>query len=1102
MAIWFYFKASESATRWICHRRPSPHPLRSNPPARKLNQYPLGPLHRLLPAKGGEVGAIRRVPSLARGILALAGAVILGSVLIAQGVATGTIEGRVFDAGRGEYLEKARLTIEGTALQTLTDATGQYRFPAVPTGTVRVRVFFTGRGSRTEAVTVSAGQVVQFDITMRGTGDGRPQVSAEAIKLDQFVVSTSKEMDGAAIAINEQRFASSIVNVVSAEEFGTIADGSVGEFMKFLPGITSDYIGGDARRFSINGVPAGNVPISVGGFDMASAAGAGTGRQVELDQVSINSIARIEVMLSPTPETPGMALAGSVNLVPRSAFERSKPAFTYSIAYLMKDAERAFLRKTPGPRWEPTYKIHPGVDFSAVVPINKNFGFTVTAGYSLQYSPVDQAGMTWRGVGVPTTVPATATNGLPDTTPDNPYLSAFKLNDGGKNTERYSFSTTLDYRLGRRDRLAFSFQYAFLEEAFANRTMTFTINRVLPGNWARDHTWGQFGANQIDIVNNARLRPGRTIMPTLTWRHDGPVWKAETGVGYSTSRIQYSDVDKGSVNGATARRTGLTVLFDDICYFRPGKITVLDAVGNPVDPYNLNTYSLVNGVSSRQLTYDTKRQAYFNLGRDLDVRGVPLSLKGGLDMRTAVRDLRGSGVEIYNFVGADGRASTIPAGSDDSAGVVLDESFSTRVPNFGFPPIQWVDGQKLWELYRTHPSYFTSNPNDYYRNSANASKRAKEIVSAAYLRGDAAFLDRRLKLVGGLRAEQTNIKAEGPLSDPTGNYQRDASGNFIRGANGRPLPIVPTTDALGVSRLTLLDRGMHANKEYLRLFPNLNASYSLRDNLIVRASYYQSVGRPDFNQYAGGVTLPDIDLPPSTGNRITLNNVAIKAWQAETERVRLEYYFEQVGQVSIGAFRRDFRNFFGSVVSRVTPEFLAAYDLDDQAYGLYDVATQFNVPGTVRMTGLEFDYKQALTFLPYWARGVQVFCNASSQRATGTDSLQDMTPLNVNWGVSLTRPKYNLRVNWNYRGNQRRGPVAAGNSIEPGTYNYNAKRLYIDVSGEYFLRRELGLFFALRNVGDATQDNKIYGPSTPTWARFSLRQDFAALWTAGIKGSF
>ena len=85
------------------------------------------------------------------------------------------------------------------------------------------------------------------------------------------------------------------------------------------------------------------------------------------------------------------------------------------------------------------------------------------------------------------------------------------------------------------------------------------------------------------------------------------------------------------------------------------------------------------------------------------------------------------------------------------------------------------------------------------------------------------------------------------------------------------------------------------------------------------------------------------------------------------------------------------------------------------------------------------------------------------------------------WGVSLNRPKWNLRINENYRGIQRRGIVAstATNGIEPGTYNYRPKRLYIDISGEYFITRQLGFFIALRNFGGATEDQKTYGPNTP-----------------------
>ncbi len=1038
----------------------------------------------------------------------------------AQVAATGTIEGRVFDPRRGEYLENARLTVEGTALQAFTDGIGTYRLAGVPAGTVKVRVFFTGLGTHTETVVVGAGQTVQRDITFTG---GAPGAAApgDVVKLDSFVVSTSKEMDGAALAINEQRFATNIVNVVAADEFGTIADGSIGEFMKFLPGITSDYTGGDARRFSINGVPEDNVPISLGGFEMASAAGAGTRRAVELDQVSINNVSRIEINRSPTPDTPGSALAGSVNFVPRSAFERNKPIYTYSVAWLMKDAERAFGRRTPGPGWgQMSYKIHPGFDVSAIVPVSKTFGFTVSGGYSLQYTPQANVAMQWRGAGVGTTVGAAATNGHPATTPDNPYLGTFSWRDSGKNTSRESFATTMDWKPARHDRLTFGFTYGMLREHFATRTQTFTINRMMPGNWSPTHAWGQFSlfpttgtainAGQVQIANNGRIRPGRTINPSLRWLHEGPVWKADAGVSYGNSRIHYQDIDKGFFNGMTIRRTHVQILFDDIFYLRPGRITVLDPQGRPVDPSRLDSYGIVSANSNRQRTYDTVRQAYANLRRDFRLGESVLTLKAGLDLRNKVRDLRGPGgnLETYTYVGPDGRASTTPftqAGlvNDDSPLPFLDVNYSERIPDFGLPKQQQVDNGKLWADYLRNPAHWTRNANNDYIAVTNFSKRAEETISAVFLRGDLSLLRNRLRLTGGLRVEQTNVKAEGPRNDPTLAYQRDASGNVLRGPTGAPLLSVPTNAGLPYSQLTLIERGMKADKEYLRLFPSLNASYSLADGLIGRLAFSESVGRPDFNQYAGGVTLPDIELI-SPNSRITVNNASIKAWQARTYMARVEYYFGTVGSFSVGGFIRDYTNFFRNVTDYVSPSFLETYGLDAEEYGTILTVTQFNETERIRQHGFEIDYKQSLTFLPRWARGFQFFANISSQRARKTDNLQNMNPFTANWGLSLTRPKFNLRINENYRGIQRRGLVAstATNSIEPGTYNYRPKRLYIDVTGEYHLRRGFTFFFALRNVGGATEDTKIYGPSTPKYARFRQRDDYASLWTAGFKGSF
>ena len=364
------------------------------------------------------------------------------------------------------------------------------------------------------------------------------------------------------------------------------------------------------------------------------------------------------------------------------------------------------------------------------------------------------------------------------------------------------------------------------------------------------------------------------------------------------------------------------------------------------------------------------------------------------------------------------------------------------------------------------------------------------------------LLDNRLKIVGGIRAEQTNIEAQGPLADPTRNILRNSAGVPVVGANGQPLPIA--TNALEVSRLTFLVRGARTEKEYLRLFPSINASYQLRENLTVRAAHSTSLGRPDFNQYAGGITLPNTEEPPAANNRITVNNPGIKAWSARSTSVRLEYYFEGVGQVSVGAFQRDFKNFFGNTVFNATPQFLALHGLDPAVYDAYDVSTQHNIQSTVQMTGADVNYRQALTFLPRWARGFQVFANATTQRATGnaTANFSGYVPRAGNWGISLTREKYSVRTNWNYRGRQRRDEVANGSSIEPGTYNWGSKRLSVDVIGEYYFRKRFAVFANLRNVTDATFDTKIYGPSTPAHAKFRQRIDYGSLWTFGVKGTF
>ncbi len=1002
--------------------------------------------------------------------------------------ATGMIAGRVLNAASASYVEGARVTVEGTALETFTDDDGSYLFAGVPVGEVRVRVFYTGAQPSLTTVRVAANQTATLDVSLVATAAGRGDI----VKLDQFVVGESREMSGAAIAINEQRFAANIRNVVSTDEFGAVAEGNVTEFLKYLPGVTVDQSGGDGRWISIEGAPAANTPITLGGIGLPTPTG--TTRSIEVGFFNLNNISRIEVSHSPTPDTPGKSLAGAINLVPRSSFERSRPIFNGSLYLLMRDDYRE-LGKGATMYRDRREKVWPGTDFSWIVPVNKNFGFSIAAGASTQYSSQDRSVNTWRGNSAVTNGTATAVGAFPNTVPGRPYLSAYQLNDAPKESDRDSLGLTLDFRLSPRDRVSLSYQYSSFDGWISSRQILFAPTQIVASSISPTSVQGVAGVGVVTLTNGGnRVRENRTYLPTFSWRHDGPVWKLDfaTGRGYGKNAIR--DMDKERFLTNTARRTNVTIGFNDTGYLRPGEITVVDNTTKaPINPYLLSNYALNTLVSTPQRASDINFTATGNARRDFLWR-VPFTLRTGLDYRQTRRDSR-TWTSTYTY-----RNNTV----NGTAAPFLDPLFSTRFAPFGFPQIQHLDPKEVFAYWRTHPGEFTLNEDNLYRTNVTNSKFAEESVAATYLRGDVALLDRRLLLVGGVRVEQTNIRADGPLTDLARNVQRDAQGRPLRNAAGAVLPI--TTDALATSRLTFLERESHVQKEYLRLFPSLNATYHLRENLLLRGAVSTSLGPPDFNQYSGGLTLPNTDNLPAANNRITVNNAAIKPWTANTVKVRLEYYFEGVGQISVGAYRRHFKNFFGATVFRATPEFLALYGLDDGEYGAYDVSTQRNLTNTVRMEGLDLSYRQSLTFLPHWARGLQVFANGSLQRsnvARGELAGNDFNeiPRNAAWGFSFTRPRYNLRLNWTWRADQNQGAVT-GLGIEPGTYNYTPGYTKLDVLGEFAVWKRLTLFANLRNVGDIPDKGTTVGPNTPKHATLRFVERYGSLWTFGVKGTF
>ncbi len=1008
-------------------------------------------------------------PFVCRLIRLVAAFGLMLSTLASAAPGGGIIEGRVLNAVTGDYLMNARVVVAGQT-ETLTNSYGEYRIANVPVGMTTVQVIYTGMPTQTVEVEVKSGEVVRRDVAF---GAGQP---GEVVTLDKFTVTDTRETDGRTIAINEQRYSPNLKNVVSTDEFGAVTEGNVGEFAKWLPGVTVDYNAADARTISVRGLPSSTTPVSVDGNRMASAASSSATRVFELEQVSINNISRVEITKVPTPDSPADALGGAINLVSRSAFERSRPVFNYR-AYTSVNSTQFSLNKTPGPKREPTRKVTPGMDFTYIRPVSKNFGFAVNGLYSEQFNPQFRSQRQWASAGL----------SVANVPPDNPYLARWLVQDAPKFTRRYSIGSTIDWRFAPTDVLSLGIQYNNYDANFGGSNIQWDVGST--PTWGATFTQGRTNVGTNTIGTNYRHKYGNTIMPTLTWRHNGRVWQFEAGAAYSRSENHYRDIGDGFWENVQLTQASQTIRFDEINAVRPGTVT------NSGAPFSLANYRIRTARSSQNDAVDTIRSARANVTRGFDGK-VPLTFKAGFDVRENRRDIRYP-QRTWTFVGADGLANS----ADDTAGAYVDKTWLGTASPFGLPVVQWPDVYALHDLFVSKPNYFSLNQtgaSGSIATEANNSQLIVERVSSLYLRADTRLLSNRLWLVAGARYELTDDSGEGVLSDPTAIYRRNPDGSFVMQGGSR---VLITTDPIEQARLIYQARGTHVSKDYGTMHPSFNATYNLGENLIFRAGYARTLGRPNFSFIVPGSRIAE----PTTSNpngTITINNTALKPWLANSFDLAVEYYLKPQGVVSIGVFRKDFSNFFGRLTTEGTAEALESYGLDPVNFLGYDIITMMNV-GDARVTGLDLNYSQKLGFLPGLLSGLSVFGNVTSLHLVGanTADFTNFTRRQMNAGIGYSRKKFSMNLKWNYRGRQR-GSLQSGTGIGANTYEWTAPRLQVDADLTYAFRPWLGFFAAVRNL---TKDNLVfqrYGPATPKYAWGFRDEDYGAQWTFGVRGRF
>ena len=1005
----------------------------------------------------------------------------VGTPPAAETVATssGALSGRVVNLTNGNYLNHARVVVQGTRLETLTGENGEYRFAAVPVGNARVTASFSGMASQVATVTVTAGREATKDFGLVfGSGEAAGKDSSVLV-LEKFTVQAS-ELTTQAVALQERKNAPNIKNVIAIEN--DMGEGNVGEFLKAIPGIAQDLNPQSPSFASIRGMPSSGTIITTDGAEVATSGI--SGRSVDLGLAATGNIDRIEVSKVPTPDMPANAVGGSINLISKSGFSRKRPLLSYSVfatattrdGYRNDGIGNLFgMSEGPDPKSN-IQRIKPAFNLSYLLPVNKNLGLTFSLSHSNRYTDWDFRRPGWNKV-------------LGIKTSDN-------INPLPIGEEKLLAATKIDWRM-RDHQFTASASYS-TQDIFTRQfpvVMTFGAGAIGGPTFTQGAATGVGSATMSPSGNN---QDKRLVLFSLGHRYTGPKWLLDTSASYSKSRFQFSDLEDGFFGGMSANLTNLVLRQD---FINPeatevGATTALSRTGAPVDFYDGNLHTVNTATSAAQLIDDRVMRAGINVSRQLDL-AVPVTLKSGLAINQKNNGVVAGG-KSWTFTPPGGAAEKI-AGNHD----LIATNFSSliRFSDINGKPlrINFLSPTKLKSLYDANPSWFVFDATNAHINAANATKEIEETITAAYVRGDVRLFDNRLWLVGGVRFERTEDEGAGVLNDIRRTFRQDAAGNLILDAAGRPVKI--TTVALDNAQLQYVTKGSRANSSYQGFYPSLNTSFTIAPQLVARAAYARTIGRPNFPEIIPGLTITDPGAV--AGNRtITSINGALKPWSADNYDLTLELYEWKGATASVSLFRKNITGFFVTTRTDATVENLAALGLTDD-YLDYDIVTKRN-GGDASLSGVEVEYRQSLFFLPQWARGAHIFGNLTSMDLGGSNAndFSGFTAKTGNWGVSFTKPRFSAKVSVNYTGVRRLAVVAPSATIRANSYTNYAPQTRVDVAASYMINKRYTVYADVRNLNGVPLRRGTWSEDTAGYARSDVLQFAGAMFTLGVRGQF
>jgi TonB-dependent receptor len=238
--------------------------------------------------------------------LILAGLIFLLSSLTTYAQSKGTITGKVIEATSGTPLVGANVML-GSSQGASADIQGNYTITGVEPGNYQISASFLGYEEEIREVTVQANQVTVVNFALKESATALSSVTVYG-----------QLTRGQAKALNEQKNAPNIKNVVSSEQFQLFPDRNAAETVARIPGVSISYDQGEGELVQIRGIGPQYNSLTVNG-QRIPAPDPDLGRAVGLDLLNQDLMENIEVTKALTPDMDGDAIGGNINFQMKQA---------------------------------------------------------------------------------------------------------------------------------------------------------------------------------------------------------------------------------------------------------------------------------------------------------------------------------------------------------------------------------------------------------------------------------------------------------------------------------------------------------------------------------------------------------------------------------------------------------------------------------------------------------------------------------------------------------------------------------------------------------------------------------------------------------------